>query len=238
VTFFSLELLQEGDHRPILATSSEIAGLLSPQIAAQLLESPRGVGVLLSGTPVMPPADVVIVGAGVLGSFAARAFQGAGALVYVLDVDLEKLRKLHSDLGVVTAPATRFNLRKFASFAEVLVLAVSIPGKPAPLLFTENDLRTMRRRAVILDFSIDHGGSTTVTRTRGPQRDPYEWEGRIFFAVPNVPSRVARTASHALTYALLRYLKAFLEAGWPDVLTTCPALASALSVREGKPETA
>ncbi len=236
VTFFSLELLQEGDRRPILATSSEIAGLLSPQIASHLLESPRGVGVLLPGTSVMPPADVVIVGAGVLGSFAARAFQGAGALVYVLDVDLEKLQKLHGDLGVVTAPATRFNLRKFASFAEVLVLAVSIPGKPAPLLLTEDDLRAMRRGAVILDFSIDHGGSTAVTRARGPQRDPYTWEGRIFFSVPNVPSRVARTASHALTYALLPYLKAFLETGWPDALTACPGLATALSVREGKPE--
>lgn len=237
-TFFALELLQEqGRYRPILATSSEIAGLLAPQIASHLLESPRGVGILLPGTSVMPPADVVIVGAGVLGSFAARAFRGAGAMVYVLDVDLEKLRKLHHELGVVTAPATRFNLRKFASFAEVLVLAVSVPGKPAPLLLSEDDLRAMRRGSVILDFSIDHGGSTAVTRARGPQRDPYVWENRIFFAVPNVPSRVARTASHALTYALLPYLKIFLEKGFPDVLDACPGLQTAMTFRDGEPET-
>lgn len=234
ITFFALELLQEKERRPILAASSEIAGRMSLQIASSLLESPEGIGLLLSGTSVMPPADVVIVGAGTLGRFAAQAFKGAGASVYALDINLNRLEKLHMDLGIVTAPATRYNLRKFVSFAEVLVLAVSVPGEPAPLLLDQEDLRAMRRGSVILDFSIDHGGSTAVTRERGPQRDPYSWEGRRFFAVPNVPSRVARTASHALTYALLPFLKRFLDHGWPDILHVCEGLQRALVFQEGQ----
>ncbi len=227
LTMIGYEIMEDPDgQHPILRISSEIAGKMAPQIAARLLESPTGVGILLPGIPGIPPSDVVILGAGALGTHAALAFLGLGASVYILDINRERLEHIWNLTGgrVVTAFASRENIEKFASFAEVLVSAVLKPGEPAPLLIRRETLIKMRRGSVILDFSIDQGGSVETTRQRGPQAEPFEVEGILHFAVPNVPSRVARTSSHALTHAVLPYLRQLLEQGWPDVLQKMPTL--------------
>jgi len=237
LTLIGYEVMEDpaGQH-PILRISSEIAGKMAPQIAARLLESPSGVGILLPGIPGIPPADVVILGAGALGTHAALAFLGLGASVYVLDIHRSRLEHLWNLTGgrVVTAFASRENIEKFASFAEVLVSAVLRPGEPAPLLVRHETLLKMRRGSVILDFSIDQGGSVETTRQRGPQAEPFEVEGILHFAVPNVPSRVARTSSHALTHAVLPYLQQLLQAGWPHVLHRMPTLKRGVYFFEGQ----
>jgi alanine dehydrogenase len=196
--------------------SSQIAGRMAPQIAGRLLEaSSGGMGVLLSGLPGIPPVDVVILGGGVLGTEAARAFLGAGASVYVLDTDVRKLEDLDRLFAgkVVTALATQYNIEKFAVFAEVLVGAVRRPDRAAPLLVTHALVRQMKRGAVILDFAINEGGCVETSRLTLSDDGVFVHEGVVHYAVPNVPSLVPRTATYALTQALLPYLCSIAKEG-------------------------
>lgn len=207
------ELIGEGAKRPILKAMSEIAGRMAPQIAGRLLEAPLGPGMLLSGLPGIPPADVVILGAGTLGRAAARAFLGAGASVYLLDQDLKALERAAQEAaGAVTALITQTRLERYTAFADVLVGAVAVPGERTPILLTRSLLERMRPGSVLLDFAIDQGG---VAETSRP--GIYQELGVTHFCVPNVPALVPRTASHALTLHLLPYLKELGEKG-PEAL--------------------
>lgn len=222
--------------KPVLKISSEITGKMAPQIASRLLQAPPGLGMLLSSIPGIPPADVVILGAGVLGSFAAMSFLNFGSLVYVLDTDRDKLEELYtlSSGRIVTAMATAENIEKFVTFAEVLVSAVLLPGEWAPQLVTDQTLGRMRRGSVIIDFSIDQGGTIETTRRKGPQSDFYIENGLIFYSLPNVASLVPRTASHALTYAVLPYLRTLLQKGWEGALASEVALQKGLYFYKGQ----
>ncbi|GGM98324.1 alanine dehydrogenase [Thermus composti] len=196
------ELIGEGSKRPVLKAMSEIAGRMAPQIAGRLLEAPLGPGVLLSGLPGIPPADVVILGAGTLGRAAARAFLGAGASVYLLDKDLSALEAAAREApGAITALITQSRLERYVAFADVLVGAVAVPGERAPRLLPRDLLLRMRRGSVLLDFAIDQGG---VAETSRP--GVYQEGGITHFCLPNVPALVPRTASHALTATLLPFL--------------------------------
>lgn len=196
------ELVGSEGKRPVLKAMSEIAGRLAPQIAGRLLEAPTGPGVLLSGLPGIPPADVVILGAGVLGRAAARAFLGAGASVYVLDKELSALEEAAKEArGAVTALITQSRLERYVGFADVLVGAVAVPGERAPVLLSRELLARMRPGAVFLDFAIDQGGIAETSRL-----GVYQELGITHFCLPNVPALVPRTASHALTATLLPFL--------------------------------
>lgn len=221
--------------RPILRISSEIAGKMAPQIASHLLESPLGMGLLLGGLPGIPPADVVILGGGILGTSAAMSFLGTGACVYVLDWDRTRLERIHTMSAgqVVTAISTRDNLDKFTVFAEVLILATLVPGEQAPLLVKRSILSKMRPGSVVIDFSIDQGGASEVTREKGPQPLPYVEEGIVHFAVPNVPSRVPRTSSHAMNHEIFPFLKDTIEKGWKTALEERTGLQTGLYFYEG-----
>lgn len=238
VTAIAWELVTTADgRRPVLQVMSEIAGRLAPVLAGGFLQTHRGGrGILLSGLPGVPPATVVILGAGELGTQAARAFKGLGGHVIVLDNTLAQLQCLDHRLGngVITMQATPHTLRQAVAFADVLVGAAAVPGQRAPLLVTREMVRTMRAGSVILDFAVDSGGCVETTRPT-THRDPtYIVDGVIHFAVPNVPSRVARTASYALTNAALPYLLAFGDRGlWP-ALREIPDLSNGLVVREGR----
>jgi len=239
VTAIGYEIIQDDDGTlPVLKISSEIAGKMAPQIAGRLLEtSSGGVGVLLGGAPGIPPADVVIIGAGVLGFHAARGFSGLGCSVYVLDISQEKLEGVDKHFGgrVVTAHASRDNIEKFTSFAEVLVGAVLVPGEIAPVVVSSQMVRKMKPGSVILDFSFDQGGCAETTRMRGPTGGVFEREGVLHFAVPNCPSFVARTSSHALTYAILPHLKIMQQKGVRDTLISLPSLQSGCYFYKGRP---
>lgn len=228
------EIIRTAERRmPVLHPISEIAGKLVPQIAGRLLE--QGRGVLLSGLPGIPPADVVILGGGTVGYQAARTLLGVGARVFILDKRLERLEELDRLFSgrVVTAAATPHNIEKFARFADVLVGAVLEPGARAPLLVKRETVRAMKRGAVIIDFSIDQGGCIETSRLVPHQDYIYEEEGVIHFCLPNSSSLVARTASQALTNALLPYLRAVAQEGLPQALVTHPDLARGVYTLEG-----
>ncbi|HXF83444.1 MAG TPA: alanine dehydrogenase [bacterium] len=240
VTAIAAEMIQTEDGAfPVLQPTSEVAGRLAPVIAGGLLEThvpglpdpdQMGRGILLSGIPGVPPANVVILGAGVVGSNAARAFLGAGAQVTVLDKDPARLRRLDAACAgrVVTMLATPYHIAKAVAFADVLIGAVYVVGQRAPVLVTREMVRTMRPRAVIIDFSIDQGGCVETSRPT-THRDPvFIAEGVIHYCVPNVPARVARTASHAWSNAVLPYLLLIGERGVEDALLRCAALAAAV----------
>jgi alanine dehydrogenase len=237
LTAIALERVQEDDGSlPILRPASEIAGRMAVQIAGRMLESHAGGrGVLLSGIPGIPPADVVILGAGTLGTSAARAVLGVGARVHLLDHDLPRLSQVDALLQgrAVTALATRSAVEKFVAFADALIGAVHVPGKRAPVLVTEAMVRAMQPGALVLDFSIDQGGCLQ-TSTLTPHQDyVFSVHGVVHFCAPNVSALVARTASHAINNALLPYLRGIVRRGLPGALEESASLRRAVAARDG-----
>lgn len=232
------ETIEEDDGTlPVLRTMSEVAGRMAPQLAATFLQSNwGGRGVLLSGVPGVPAARIAILGAGVLGMNAARAFFGAGATVYVLDINQEKLRRIDEmfEGRVTTMVAYPFNIARVVRFVEVLVGAVLVRGARAPILVTREMVRAMKKGAVILDFSIDQGGCVETSRPT-TLRDPvYIEEGVVHFCVPNAPGVIPRTSTHAFNNAAWPYIRHIADAGLEQALADLPALRQGLALRDGQ----
>lgn len=230
---------EEAGFLPVLSPTSEVAGRLAPVIAGQLLmNSGGGRGVLLSGIPGVPSAAVVILGAGVLGYNAARAFVGLGAQVTVLDKDIKKLAQIDRDGilrgRVTTMLSNEYNIRRTVAFADVLVGCVLAPGRRTPLLVSREMVRQMTPGAVIIDFSIDQGGCIETSRPTTLRDQTYVAEGIIHHCVPNIGATVARTASHALTNAALPYLLALGDYGLPGVFRQEKALAKGVNLYRGQ----
>lgn len=239
MTAIAYELVEDQDGiRPLLFPMSEITGRLAPVLAGQLLmtTSNGGRGALLSGIPGVPAAAVIIIGGGVLGSNAARAFLGLGAQVTVLDQDIRKLQRLDELYNgqITTMLSNDYNLRRVVEFADVLVGAVLVPGRRAPLLVSRDMVRRMRPGSVILDFAIDQGGCVETSRPTTLRDQTYVEEHVIHHCVPNITAAVARTASHALTNAIQPYLLAVANHGLEDALNLHPALRPGLAVCQGK----
>jgi alanine dehydrogenase len=237
VTAIGMELvLREDGTHPLQRPMSKIAGKMAPQIAGRLLQSnvKGGRGILLGGMEGIPSAEIVILGAGTLGTSAARSFAGLGCAVYLVDRDIRRLEKVTEQISgrVTTVLSTQKNLHKLVKFADVLVCAVQAPGERTPVLVSRDMVRTMRRGSVILDFSVDQGGAAETTRPTPNEEYAYMEEGVIHFAVPNVPSWVPRTASHALSNALLPYLFA-LSADVTVALRRSPDLRAGVCTYEG-----
>lgn len=242
ITAIAYEMIEEDDGvRPVSVPTSEVAGRMTPLIAGRLLQShmnlpgQRGLGILLSGIPGVPGAVVVIVGAGVLGLNAVRAFVGAGAEVTVLDIDVRRLQHVDEqfDSRVTTMFSNKFNLRRVTEFADVLVGAVSAPSSRAPMVVTRNMVRRMRPGSVIIDFSIDQGGCVETSRPTTLRDPAYVAEGVIHHCVPNMTSAFARTTSYAITNAALPYLLAIGEFGILDALKQQRALARGVNLYQG-----
>jgi alanine dehydrogenase len=227
---------REDGSLPVLLPTSQVAGRLAPIIAGRLLENAYGGrGILLSGIPGVPPAAVVIIGAGVLGLNAAQSFRGLGAQVTLLDQEYAKLESADRAFqgNITTLLSSQYNLSRVLKFADVVVGAVLVPGERTPILLSREMIRQMRPLAVFLDFSIDQGGCSETSRPSTHQYPTYVEEGVIHFAVPNVTARVARTASYALTNAALPYLIRIGEWGLEGALAASPALRNGLKVRQG-----
>nr|HID14349.1 alanine dehydrogenase [Anaerolineae bacterium] len=238
ITAIAYETIEEEDGTlPVLRTMSEVAGRMAPQLAATFLQSDHGGrGVLLSGVPGIPPARVAILGAGVLGTNAARAFLGLGANVFVLDRNLEKLRQIDQQFNgrITTMVSYPFNIARAARFVEVLIGAVLVPGARAPVLVTREMVRSMKRGAVILDFSIDQGGCVETSRPT-TLRDPvFIEEGVVHFCVPNAPGILPRTSTHAFNNAAWPYIRHIAEVGLEQALEALPALARGVAIRDGR----
>lgn len=238
ITAIAYETIEEEDGTlPALRPMSEVAGRMAPQLAATFLQgSYDGRGVLLSGVPGIPAASVAILGAGVLGTNAARTFLGLGARVHVLDRTQENLREIDEQFQgrATTMGSYPFNIARVARFAEVLVGAVLDPGARAPVIVTRDMVRSMKRGSVILDFSIDQGGCVETSRPT-TLRDPvYTEEDVVHFCVPNVPGAVPRTATHAFNNAIWPYIRRIANVGLDQAVEEIPSLASGLATRNGE----
>lgn len=238
VTAIAYETIQEEDgYLPILHPISMIAGRMAPHIASRLLQNDAGgKGVLLGGVPGVAPADVVIIGAGTVGTEAALAFNRVGASVHVLDVDNRALERAERRIGrgVVTMTATPHNVRKVIRFADVLLLAVYRPGYRAPIIITRAMLVTMRPRAVIMDYAIDQGGATETSRPTTHRSPAYMTDNIIHYCVPNITGVVGRTATHAISNALLPFVCALADQGLEAAMEAHPALARGVNVHDGQ----
>ena len=203
-----------GQHFPVVTAMSEIAGMLVPQIAGRFLETTYGgSGVMLGGVPGIPAAHVLIVGAGTAGRTAAGVFAGFGSRVTVMDDDLERLRAVDSCLpkSVNTALATPYSLDRYVASADVILGAVMVRGRKAPHVITEPMVRKMRPGSVIIDLSIDQGGCVETSRPTTLSDPVFKKHGVTHYCVPNIPSSVARTASHALNNAILSFVEDIAE---------------------------
>jgi alanine dehydrogenase len=238
LTTIAYETIQdERGALPVLLPTSEVAGRMAPIVAGQLLESiGGGRGILLSGIPGVPAAAVVVLGAGILGMNAARAFYGIGANVTVLDKNLQALQRIDECAGgrISTMIANPYNIAKAVAFADVLIGAAATPGERAPLLVTRATVKSMRPRAVILDYAIDSGGCVETSRPTTHANPSYIEEGVIHYCVPNVPALVARTASYALSNAMLPYLLLIGEQGVEGALQSCAELKRGVNTRQGQ----
>ena len=238
VTAIGYEMIQNDDGSlPVLIPLSQTAGRMLVQVAGSLLQNDQGgKGVLLSGVPGVPPAEVVIIGAGTLGTHAARAFLGVGATVYILDRDLQRLQQVDAALQgqAITMVSHEFNLSKTVKFADVVIGAVLVPGQRAPVVVTRAMVRGMKARSVIIDMSIDQGGCVETSRPTTHRSPTFMDEGVIHCCVPNMPSVVARTATHAFNNAAWPYIQAITRMGLPAALAAYPALARGVTMRDGR----
>jgi len=238
VTAVGLEVIEDERGRaPVLTSMSEIAGGLAPIVGASLLlNESGGKGILLGGAPGVPPANFVVLGAGALGTAAARAALGLGAQVTLLDQDIERLRQATCELGhrPVTMLATRPNVEKALGFADLVVAAAAVHGQRAPRLVSRDMLRAMKPRSVIMDLAIDMGGCCETSRPTAFPDTLYEVDGILHFCVPNLPSAAARSATLALTNAVLPYLEAVADCGFEPALRDLPELARGTYLYHGR----
>jgi alanine dehydrogenase len=216
VTAIAYEMIRSDDGMlPVLRPMSHIAGRMAASVAAGLLRNDSGgKGILLGGVTGVAPADVVILGAGEVGTQAARAFLGLGATVHILDADFRRLERLgQQDERAITMVSHPFNVRKVVRFADVLVGAVLDPGRRAPILVTREMVASMRPGSVILDVAIDQGGCVETSRPTTHQAPTFVAEKVTHYCVPNMPGVVGRTATHALNNATWPYVQLVVSSG-------------------------
>jgi alanine dehydrogenase len=232
------ETIQSGDGTlPLLTPMSEVAGRMAIQEGAKYLERPQeGRGILLSGVPGVSPANIVILGGGVVGLNAAKIAAGIGALVTILDINLERLRYLDDVMprNVFTLYSNAVNLRRMLREADLLIGAVLIRGDRAPVLVTREMLRLMKPGAVIVDVAIDQGGCVETIRPTTHTRPIYIEEGVVHYGVTNMPGAVAGTSTYALTNETLRYVRWLADLGWQEAMRQHPSLKLGLNVAGGK----
>lgn len=226
-----------GGGLPLLTPMSEVAGRLAPQVGAHFLEKQAGGrGVLLAGVPGVPAAEVVILGAGVVGSHAATVALGMGANVMVADRNLEALRRIEIKLGagVQTIFSTRTAIAELVKRADVVIGAVLVPGARTPKLITRNMLSTMKQGSIIIDVAVDQGGCCESSRPTSHSEPVYITESIVHYCVPNMPGVVPRTSTFALNNATLPFIHAIADKGWRNALRDDPHLRAGLQISEGK----
>ncbi|MBZ4653083.1 MAG: ald [Peptococcaceae bacterium] len=223
---------------PLLTPMSEVAGRMSVQIGAHYLEKPQGGrGVLLGGVPGVEPAEVVIIGGGIVGTNAAKMAVGMGAQVTIIERNPDRLRYL-DDLfmgRVKTMMSNAYNIEKEVAKADLLVGAVLIPGARAPRLVTEEMVKQMKPGSVIVDVAIDQGGSIETIDRVTTHSDPiYVKHGVVHYSVANMPGAVARTSTFALTNVTIPYAVEIANKGWKQAIMENPVLAKGVNVVNGK----
>jgi alanine dehydrogenase len=206
------------------------------QIAARFLEShTNGRGIVMGGITGIPPATVLIIGAGTVGQASARIAFGLGADVIVLDKDLRRLRLLQNrfDFRIATEIANDYNIKKALQYADVVIGAVLIKAERAPHVLTEEMVKSMKPGSIIIDVSIDQGGCIETSRPTTLENPTYVLHNVIHYCVPNIPANVARTATYGLTNALLPYLLEIAQKGTENALLEDRGLAKGVCTYGG-----
>lgn len=236
VTTIGYEIIETSDNRlPVLESISEIAGQMVVAVAAHLLRSTSGGrGILLGGAPAIPPAKVLILGAGVVGTWAARAAVSAGAVTLVLGNDTDKLRRLMVAVpGAMTSLADADTLRDEVRKADVLIGAVLLHGERTPHLVTREMVESMQPGSVVMDISIDQGGCIETSRPTTLDDPVFVYNGILHYCVPNMTADVAHTASAALAQASLPYILEIAQHGLEGALLQRPDLARGVYTYRG-----
>jgi alanine dehydrogenase len=238
VTAIAYETIQLPNRSlPLLTPMSEVAGRMSVQEGAKYLESFHGGrGVLLGGVPGVPPAEVIIIGGGIVGTNAAKMALGLGADVVVLEKNGERMRYLDDVFQgrVRTLTSNPHNIASAVRKADLLIGAVLVPGARAPRLVTEEMVKTMKKGAVIVDVAVDQGGSIeTIDRPTTHENPVYEKHGVIHYAVANMPGGVPRTSTLALTNVTVDYIMQLASKGLEAAVAADPALALGVNVYKG-----
>ncbi|MDM8518387.1 alanine dehydrogenase, partial [Desulfobacterales bacterium HSG16] len=232
------ETIQKTDGSlPLLTPMSEVAGRMAIQQGAKYLEMAQGGhGVLLGGVPGVDPGNVVIIGGGVVGINAAKMACGLGAKVYMLDMNLDRLRYLSDVMPancflLMSSPAT---IRELVTRADVVVGAVLIPGAKAPRLITKDMLKTMKKGSVIVDVAIDQGGCFETSKATTHTDPIYTVDGVVHYCVANMPGAVAKTSTMALTNATLPYAVQIANKGWEAAMKESDEIKLGANVVNGK----
>jgi alanine dehydrogenase len=234
---FAYETLEHKGTLPLLTPMSEVAGRMAIQAGARYLEAPAGgSGILLGGVPGVRAAKVLILGGGVVGTQAARMAAGLGADVTIMDINLDRMRYLDEILpaNCRTVFSTPFAVREALAEADLVVGAVLIPGATAPRLVRREDLKLMRKGAVIVDVAIDQGGCIETARPTTHAEPIYVIDDVIHYCVANMPGAVPRTSTFALTNATLAWTLRLAELGPVNAIRMSPELATAANVIGGK----
>jgi alanine dehydrogenase len=222
---------------PLLAPMSEVAGRMSIQAGAHALEKAQGgSGVLLGGVPGVKPAEVMVIGGGVVGINAARMAMGLNAHVTILDRSLDRLRYLDEVYGdkLTTIYSTHDAIEERLPDTDLVIGAVLVPGAAAPKLISRAQLSLMRPGSVLVDVAIDQGGCFETSKATTHQNPTYEVDGIIHYCVANMPGGVARTSTFALTNATLPFALQLANKGARQAMLDDPHLLEGLNVHEGK----
>ena len=222
---------------PLLTPMSEVAGRMSIQEGAKFLERPfQGRGILLAGIPGVAPANVVVIGGGIVGANAAKVAAGLGAHVSLLDINLDRLRYLDDVMppNVTTLFSDRHTLLDCLSRADLVIGAVLIPGARAPQLVRRDDLKRMPHRAVIIDVAIDQGGCFETSRPTTHAEPIYMVDDIVHYCVTNMPGAVGRTSTYGLTNVTLPYVLQLATKGPERAVRENVALAHGVNIQRGR----
>jgi alanine dehydrogenase len=238
ITAIAYETIRDRNgNLPLLTPMSEVAGRMSIQEGAKFLERPfEGRGILLGGVPGVLPANVVVLGGGVVGANAAKVAAGLGANVILLDINLDRLRYLDDIMppNVTTLYSDRHNILNSLVNADLLIGAVLIPGARAPYLVRRDDLKRMPRRSVIIDVAIDQGGCIETSRPTTHSEPTFIEEDVVHYCVTNMPGAVGRTSTYALTNVTLPYALQLAKRGFAEAIQKSAALAQGVNIHAGK----
>jgi alanine dehydrogenase len=229
-------LADDAGRLPLLTPMSEVAGKMSVQEGAKCLEKPMmGRGILLGGVPGVAPANVLVLGGGVVGSNAARVAAGLGANVSIMDINLDRLRQLDEVMppNVTTLFCEPHAIERYAILADLVVGSILIPGALAPKLISADLVARMKKGSVIVDVCIDQGGCSETSRPTTHSDPVYVVDEVVHYCVTNMPGAVGRTSSHALCNATLSYCRELANAGLDTFMKKSPGRAAALNMHDG-----
>lgn len=222
---------------PLLTPMSEVAGRMAVQIGAYYLQKTNGGrGMLMGGVPGVPPAHVVVLGAGVVGLNAIKMAVGMGARVTVLDRSLPTLRYLDDIFGnrIETVWSSDAHVEEILPSVDLVIGAVLVPGAAAPKLIRKDMLKLMKQGSVIVDVAVDQGGCVETTRATTHADPTYFVDGVLHYGVANMPGAVPRTSTMALTNATLPYALKLANMGWKAALASDRGFLAGLNTHEGK----